>query len=74
MLDSELVFAEIWTHSDPIENWRRRRIRCAEVLVPDKVNHDFLEGVHVSCEEASAKLREFGITLHINKDSHLFFQ
>jgi len=52
IIDKELVFARYWNHADPIEKDCHTSIKCAEVLVPDKVPIDFLLGAYVSCEES----------------------
>jgi len=48
-IDRDLVFAERWTHPDDlIEQLRHRSIKCAEVLVPDRVDASFITGVYIS--------------------------
>jgi len=42
IVDKELAFAHWWTHPDPIEYLRRKSARCAEVLVPDRVDPGFI--------------------------------
>ena len=77
-LDKELVFAKYWNQEDPIEKFRHASIKCAEVLVLDKLPKDFIIGAYVSCEESKSKLYDimeeiepdFSIT--VNPD--LFFQ
>ena len=48
LVDRELVFARYWVHGDLIEEWRRKSIKCAEVLVPDRVDamHSAVFWVH----------------------------
>lgn len=76
-LDKELVFAKYWTHGDQIEQFRRASIRCAEVLVPEKVPADYLLGAYVSCEESKRTLYDIikdtksDIEITVNPD--LFF-
>jgi ssDNA thymidine ADP-ribosyltransferase, DarT len=43
LVDRELVFARYWTHGDLIEQSCRKSIKCAEILVPDRV-----DAMHVS--------------------------
>jgi len=73
-LDAEMVFAEYWTDSDPIEYFIKKRIKCAEVLIPKRVKPDYVNGIYVSCEEAKTKVESFGVDLPVNINSHLFFQ
>lgn len=73
-VDKQLVFAEYWTHSDQIEQWRRMRVKCAEVLVPDRVQPQHIIGAYVSCSEAAEALQRTGVYLTITVDGHLFFR
>ncbi|MGD8455528.1 MAG: DUF4433 domain-containing protein [Anaerolineales bacterium] len=73
MLDRELVFAEFWTDDDPIEKWRKRRARCAEVLVPERIPPKYIVGAYVSNKETSETFKNLGISLPIVEDPHLFF-
>lgn len=78
IIDRELVFARYWNHDDPIEKDRHTSIKCAEVLVPDKVSKDFLLGAYVSCNESKIKLYDIisevepDFSIIVNLD--LFFQ
>ena len=55
--DREMVFAERWTHpGDPIEQFRHRSIKCAEVLVPDRVDASYIIGAYVSGPEGQEAL------------------
>lgn len=56
VINKNLVFARVWQHDDPIEKFRHASIKCAEVLVPDKIPTDFILGAYVSCEESKIKL------------------
>lgn len=74
-VDEDLVFAEFWTHSgNPIEEMRHGSIICAEVLVPDSVNTDFIMGAYVSGTDTEEEFEATGVTLPVTIDSHLFFR
>jgi len=73
-VDSERVFAEYWTDEDPIEQMRRKRVKCAEVLVPEVVPPRHVLGAYVSCDEARTSLREIARSFRVTVDPHLFFQ
>ena len=73
-INRELVFAEYWTHQDPIEQYRHRSIKCAEVLVLDSVKPRFILGAYVSCDAARAAIEALGLGLPVTIDSHLFFR
>lgn len=74
IVDRDQVFAEWWTHpDDQIREWRHASAKCAEVLVPDRVEPRFVRGIYVSCEEAKSQVEtlEAGLPVQINR--HLFF-
>jgi len=73
-IDKEVVFAEYWTHEDQIEEWRHKRIKCAEVLVPDRIDPKFIKGIYVSCENTKYAIKRMGVALEITVNAHLFFQ
>ncbi|MBK9140202.1 MAG: DUF4433 domain-containing protein [Verrucomicrobia bacterium] len=73
-LNRQDVYAEWWTDSDPIVQWRKKSAKCAEVLVPDCIAPNNILGAYVSCEQAKAALAKVGFGLPIAIDAHLFFQ
>ena len=66
IIDKELVFARYWNHADPIDKDRHTSIKCAEVLVLEKISIDFLLGAYVSGEESKQNL--YDIIKNINPD------
>jgi hypothetical protein len=74
LLDAAKVFAHDWNHPDPQIKDEHKRIRCAEVLVPDRVDPAYITGAYVSCDESRATLVAFGWELHIIESEHLFFR
>ncbi|GMV92427.1 MAG: hypothetical protein AMXMBFR82_22050 [Candidatus Hydrogenedentota bacterium] len=53
LLDSSRVFARYWTHRDnPIDEFRHKSEKCAEVLVPDLVAPDFIIAAYVANQRA----------------------
>jgi len=73
IVDRNQTFAEYWTDQDPIQQWRKKAAKCAEVLVPDRVDPRFVIGVYVSCEQAKRQGEAFGLGLPVNIQQHLFF-
>jgi len=73
IVDRDRTFAEYWTDPDPIQQWRKKAAKCAEVLVPDRVVPRFLVGVYVSCEQARRQVEAFGLGLPVSIQQHLFF-
>lgn len=74
VVDRTRVFAKYWTHNDPIEQWRRKSIKCAEVLVPDRVAPRFIRGVYVSCEAAETRVHDCAPQLTTKVSPTLFFR
>lgn len=56
-IDKDLVFAEWWN-----QNWDAKQVRCAEVLVPNKVAPSFLNGAYVSCLSARQRFNGLDLT------------
>lgn len=73
IIDEERVFAEYWVHNDPIETFRHRSQKCAEVLVRNSVDQNFITGAYVSGATAKAAFNVTGVNIPVTIDSHLFF-
>ena len=74
IVDRDWTFAEYWTDPDQITEWKKKAAKCAEVLVPDRVNPRYITGAYVSCQEAMTtfQAQNTGISVVIN--SYLFFR
>ncbi len=72
-LNENLIKSTFWTHSDPHEHDEHKAIKCAEVLVPDKVESDYIIAAYVYNEISKQKLLKQGFKLEINIKSDLFF-
>ena len=73
-LDKALVLAEYWTDPDIFAYWNKKRVRCAEVLIPQRVPPEYIMGAYVSCDEAQARLTAAVPQLTVTVDAHLFFR
>jgi len=77
-IDRERVFAKYWTHDNPFEEWRHKATKCAEVLVPDRIDPKFIQHIKVANEQSQNELRQIlddhGVILQIVIDKYLFFQ
>jgi hypothetical protein len=73
IVDRELTFAEWWTDQDPIRYYQKKSAKCAEVLVPDRVEPAFVTGAYVSCEASLALMQGLHVDLPVTVDPHLFF-
>lgn len=79
IVDYGLTFAESWTHpDDPIEEARHKSAKCAEVLVPHRVDQSFILGIYVSCLESHASavalLGKLATPPQVIINGHLFFR
>ena len=54
-VDRELRFADNWRDGDQIQYWRKKAAKCAEVLVPDRVEPQYLLHAYVASEEMKAR-------------------
>ena len=73
-INKDKVFAESWIDNDPIEQHVRRRVKCAEVLVPDKIDPKFITGFYVPNAELKTKVSEIVGSFSVDVNAHLFFR
>lgn len=73
-LDLDLIFSESWLHNDQIEEWRHKSRKCAEVLVPNCISLDYIQGAYVVSDVAGQLLQQQGFTKPITVNPHLFFR
>jgi hypothetical protein len=75
LLDWDAIFAMDWRHpDDPIAYWRHKSRKCAEVLIPHRVESDFVTGAYVVDTTAAGRLAALGCALPTTIDSVLFFR
>lgn len=75
LLDFDAIYAEDWRHpNDPIAYYRHRSLKCAEVLVPQRVEPELFAGAYVVDKAATGRLAALGFSLSITVDSDMFFQ
>jgi hypothetical protein len=78
LIDREKVFADRWTHPNPIETHTHKGIKCAEVLVRDRVDPSFIENIYVADAETQDKMGDELNKARLDKrviiDAHLFFR
>jgi hypothetical protein len=74
MIDKDLVYAEYWAHDDPARHADHKAIKCAEVLVPDRLPPGYIDGVYVSCRPALIAFQATRIPIPVTINAHLFFR
>ena len=75
LLDFDAIYAMDWRHpGDRVAYYRHSSRKCAEVLVPQRVETRFLIGAHVADEAARSCLRALGFALPVTANPMLFFR
>jgi hypothetical protein len=73
-INAEITFLGDPRHGDQIEEWRRKREQCAEVLVPERIPPEYIVGCYVSCEQSLRIVRELDLPWSTKINRHMFFQ
>lgn len=74
-LDFDDIYARDWTHpEDMIRGYRHKSRKCAEVLVPQRIEPAMLTGAFVVDEVARARLNRAGFVLPVIINADFFFQ
>jgi hypothetical protein len=73
-LSADRVFAHYWTDSDPIVQQEKKQARCAELLVPDRVDPKFMIGIYSSCSVSAARVRHSAPEVPCHIQPSLFFR
>lgn len=74
LLDFERIYATSWTDEDRFEYYDKKRKKCAEALVPWRVEPRFLTGAYVVDPAAKSRLSNLGFPLPIVIDGNMFFR
>jgi hypothetical protein len=73
-LDREMVYARFWINAaDPFDEMIRKSVKCAEALVPDKLEPQFVIGAHVANERALGAFQALNIPLPVAINNGMFF-
>lgn len=73
IIDRDLTFAEYWTDSSQIEYWRKKAAKCAEVLVPDRVDPGYFQQLYVPYESVRRRVQAVTTGLRIKINRYMFF-
>ena len=74
VISKERVFARYWIHpDDPYEEMRHKSEKCAEVLVPDRVDSQLVVGAYVANPVALAEFQNLNSRLSVRIRSDMFF-
>jgi len=73
-INRDRVFARYWTHpSDAYQEMSHKSEKCAEVLVPDRVETRFIRGAYVADQAALAAFNALNVELPVSINSAIFF-
>lgn len=74
VLDKDKVYARYWTNpNDQIDQFKRGSIKCAEVLVPEKVETKYILGTFVANQTALESFNKLKSGLPVEIKSDIFF-
>jgi hypothetical protein len=75
VLDFDAIYAMDWRHpDDQIAHWRHSSQKCAEVLVPQRVEPIYVTGAYVVDDVARERLEALGLALLVTSNPVLFFR
>ena len=72
-LDFNKIYDRFWLHDDPMQQWIHGSIKCAEVLVPERIEPKYILGVYVYSKAVRERLKNQGIRLQITINNSMFF-
>ncbi|MDO4803134.1 MAG: DarT ssDNA thymidine ADP-ribosyltransferase family protein, partial [Prevotellaceae bacterium] len=73
-LDFVIIYGEWWTSDDPLEQAIKKRIKCAEILVPGSIPYNYIIGACVVDETAKQSLINQGFEKEIRIAPRVFFR
>jgi hypothetical protein len=74
LIERDRVYARFWTHpNDQIEEWRHKSEKCAEVLVPERVDPALVIGAYVANRTAVAAFQAVAPTFSVAIRADMFF-
>ncbi len=72
-LDYDLVFAEFWNDKDPVRRMEKKRMKCSEVLIPGRVEAEYIRCIYVSNEKTLRKISGMNTGIDVIINNNLFF-
>jgi hypothetical protein len=74
VIDRDRLFAHYWTHpNEPFEEMNHKSEKCAEVLVPERVDARFVVGAYVANQTARLALQALKTVLPVHIRSDMCF-
>jgi len=73
-LDKDKIYARYWTNANnQYDLWENKSTKCAEVLIPDKVEPKYILGAYVANKTALKAFKKLKIQLTVCIKSDIFF-
>ncbi len=73
-LDKNKIYAKYWTNANnQYDLWENKSIKCAEVLIPDRVESKYIIGAYVANQTALKAFKKLKIQLTVCIKSDIFF-
>ena len=73
-IDKDMLFARYWTHPDDIiKKWAHKSLKCAEVLIPDKVEPRWILAAYAANQTALASFTKLSTALTASIPDGIFF-
>ena len=74
VINRERVLARYWIHpNDPYDEMSHKSEKCAEVLVPDRVEAHLIAGAYVANQVALEEFRRLNFQLPVRVRGGMFF-
>jgi hypothetical protein len=73
-IDFGKVFAQYWIHDDPYEHLNHKAIKCAEILIPQRVSYEYIVGAYVVSDMAEKALIATGFDKRIVINPKVFYR
>ncbi len=75
VLDFDAIYAMDWRHpDDPVAYYRHSSQKCAEVLVPERVEARYVSGAYAVDEATMRRVETLGLALPVTLNPVLFFR
>jgi ssDNA thymidine ADP-ribosyltransferase, DarT len=75
LLNFDDIYARDWRHpDDQIREWQHKSCKCAEVLVPHRVQASLIMGAYVLDDAALTRVSQAGFTAPVSIDADFFFR
>ena len=74
VINGERLFARYWLHPvDPYDEMSHRSEKCAEVLVPERMDVQFIAGAYVANQVALQEFQRLNSQLPVSIRSDMFY-